>query len=537
MKNLVLTVIVISILSFVLFALEDERRIRPILNKSLVINDVRLDINRMNGVFRNNGIWYHDVVTRNWGLEWPKGSGLSPIFAAGQLIGARVNGNIRIAGVQYIDVEFQPGMITEPFVSDDSADDKYRWYYIEPGNIGDWLSWPVDQGAPVDNEGNPLLLGDHTLYCVWNDLAEHLKFGTEPLSVEVHQTVFAFDRINELGDMQFMKWLLVNKSGFDWDSTYFSIFIDADIGAADDDLVGCDTILNLGFCYNGSNNDQNYGPNPPAIGVDLLQGPLIDKAGSNVTLPDGTILTGKEMINLTSFVFYNNENTPQGNPNTGEHAWNYLRGRWRDGSHITIGERGTNPANPPTSFVFSGDPETAAGWLDYDQADRRFLMNSGPFPMKAWNDENNDGQPAIGEPGVQEIVACIMVARGTNNLNSVTQVKQMDVVAQTIYDTDFLTDRPSEPITIPHACMLNQNYPNPFNPVTVIIWQLAVSSNVDLSIYNLLGQKVATLVNKKQLAGVHSAQWDASRFASGVYFYQLRTDKGFVQTRKLLLLK
>jgi hypothetical protein len=537
MKNIILSVIFVSILYSLLFALDNERGIKPKLNKSLVINDVRLDINRMNGVFRNNGIWYHDVVTRDWGLEWPKGSGLSPVFAAGQLIGARVNGNIRIAGVQYIDVEFQPGVITEPFVSDDPADDKYRWYYIEPGNIGDWRSWPVDQGAPVDNEGNPLLLGDHTLYCVWNDLAEHVRFGTEPLSVEVHQTVFAFNRINELGDMQFMKWLLVNKSGLDWDSTYFSIFIDADIGHEEDDLVGCDTLLNLGFCYNASDTDQNYGTNPPAIGVDLLQGPLIDKAGSNVTLPNGTILTGKEMIKMTSFVFYNNEDTPQGNPQTGEHAWNYLRGRWRDGSLITLGERGTNPANPLTTFVFSGDPETAAGWLDSDEADRRFLMNSGPFPMKAWDDENNDGQPAIGEPGVQEIVACIMVARGTTNLNSVTQVKQMDVVAQSIYDTDFLTDRPSEPITIPHTYTLYQNYPNPFNPKTVIRYALPVTSHIDLSIYNLLGQKVVTLVDKEQAAGSYQVSWDATGFTSGVYFYQLGTNKGFVQTKKLLLLR
>jgi hypothetical protein len=84
---------------------------------------------------------------------------------------------------------------------------------------------------------------------------------------------------------------------------------------------------------------------------------------------------------------------------------------------------------------------------------------------------------------------------------------------------------------------LSQNYPNPFNPKTIINYQLAMTSDVNLSIYNMLGQKVATLVNKKQKAGNYSMQWDASGFASGVYYYRLNTDGGFVQTKKLILLR
>jgi hypothetical protein len=66
---------------------------------------------------------------------------------------------------------------------------------------------------------------------------------------------------------------------------------------------------------------------------------------------------------------------------------------------------------------------------------------------------------------------------------------------------------------------------------------LAVGSQVELSIYTLLGQKVATLVSDKQQAGRYQVQWDASAYAGGVYFYRLITDKGFVQTKKLLYLK
>ncbi len=84
---------------------------------------------------------------------------------------------------------------------------------------------------------------------------------------------------------------------------------------------------------------------------------------------------------------------------------------------------------------------------------------------------------------------------------------------------------------------LAQNYPNPFNPKTTISYQLPITSSVDLSIYNTLGQKVATLVSKKQLAGSHKVEWDATGFASGVYFCRLQTEAGFLQTRKLVLFK
>ncbi len=89
----------------------------------------------------------------------------------------------------------------------------------------------------------------------------------------------------------------------------------------------------------------------------------------------------------------------------------------------------------------------------------------------------------------------------------------------------------------PKTSQLYQNYPNPFNPITAIGYQLSAVSFVDLSIYNLLGQRVATLVSKNQPVGNYSVQWDASGFASGVYIYILQTNTGFKQSMKLLLLK
>ena len=102
-----------------------------------------------------------------------------------------------------------------------------------------------------------------------------------------------------------------------------------------------------------------------------------------------------------------------------------------------------------------------------------------------------------------------------------------------------------EPVSqqLPREYALYQNYPNPFNPSTVISWQLAVSSRVKLSLYNIAGQEVAVLVDNEQKAGSHQVEFDASGLASGIYVYRLsvgsRTGRAgnFVESRKMLLLR
>jgi hypothetical protein len=88
----------------------------------------------------------------------------------------------------------------------------------------------------------------------------------------------------------------------------------------------------------------------------------------------------------------------------------------------------------------------------------------------------------------------------------------------------------------PASFELSQNYPNPFNPTTAIGYQLSAVSQVELSVYNLLGQKVVTLVSERQQAGSHQVEWDASAFASGVYYYRLEAGE-FVEVKKMILLR
>ena len=90
--------------------------------------------------------------------------------------------------------------------------------------------------------------------------------------------------------------------------------------------------------------------------------------------------------------------------------------------------------------------------------------------------------------------------------------------------------------TEPFAFALEQNYPNPFNPSTTINFTLGHSSLVKLTIFNILGQRVGTLVNSQLEAGPHSVKFNASNLASGVYFYRLEAGS-FQSNKKMLLLK
>lgn len=111
---------------------------------------------------------------------------------------------------------------------------------------------------------------------------------------------------------------------------------------------------------------------------------------------------------------------------------------------------------------------------------------------------------------------------------------------------DFLNQQPVTAINEsqpqqPWEFLLAQNYPNPFNPVTTIEYSLPVNGKVNLEIFNVLGEKVKTLVNKNQTSGNYSIQWNGRNssgnvVSSGVYFYRLKTDN-FIKNRKMILLQ
>lgn len=115
-------------------------------------------------------------------------------------------------------------------------------------------------------------------------------------------------------------------------------------------------------------------------------------------------------------------------------------------------------------------------------------------------------------------------------------------VTTMLYSAFAFVGQPTTPlnvdggVSVANSFVLHQNYPNPFNPTTVISFSVPASAFTTLTIYNSVGAEVATLVSKHLEAGSYQTGWDARGFASGIYFYQLRTG-GSVQTLKLTLLR
>ncbi|UCE04602.1 MAG: T9SS type A sorting domain-containing protein, partial [bacterium] len=106
---------------------------------------------------------------------------------------------------------------------------------------------------------------------------------------------------------------------------------------------------------------------------------------------------------------------------------------------------------------------------------------------------------------------------------------------QLIQEIVFVGVRPDHN-ELPLGYALKQNYPNPFNPTTKINFTVGKLSNVELTVYNVLGQKVATLVNKQMPAGDYKVIWDATDMSSGLYFYTMKVDK-HTKTRKMMVIK
>jgi hypothetical protein len=92
------------------------------------------------------------------------------------------------------------------------------------------------------------------------------------------------------------------------------------------------------------------------------------------------------------------------------------------------------------------------------------------------------------------------------------------------------------PAKLPTQFALYQNFPNPFNPTTEIMFDLPVGAQVEVTIFNTLGQCVANLLHELRPAGTYGVQWNAENLASGIYLYRIKAG-GFIETRKMVLLR
>jgi YVTN family beta-propeller protein len=134
-------------------------------------------------------------------------------------------------------------------------------------------------------------------------------------------------------------------------------------------------------------------------------------------------------------------------------------------------------------------------------------------------------------PGAYDIEASI-----ANSAPQVVPSKSAGAGQTTIVNFDFQTTGVQSREELPAHFSLSQNYPNPFNPTTTIGYALPKRSDVNLSIYDILGRKIAVLENEEKEAGSYEVKWQTHDASSGVYFYRLQAGS-FVQVKKLLLIR
>ncbi|MEE9442734.1 MAG: T9SS type A sorting domain-containing protein [candidate division Zixibacteria bacterium] len=458
----------------------------------------------------------------------------SPLYAGGLWLGGvdASTGDTVLAISEY-GSEYVPGPMDNGTFMDD------QWYYQVYKLFGDslasnpnqdyldYINYADEQGAPLNDSDQPEMIGDQMCWAVYND-ADAGKRGdvdgglTDPIGIQVKQTVFAFDQMGSLGNTIFLRFRIYNEGTRNLNNFYISIWADPDLGGAGDDYVGCDTLNDIGFCYNADGDDNHYAHTPPCLGIKLLQTPLRPRFISDPDIPGrmwGQTYADSINIGMVSFNKYINGTDPD---NYKESYW-YMNGLDKFGNPYQYNSQ-------TLLYVHSGNPVAGTGDLDFYPADRRFMMTTGPLSF-------NPGDST-------EIIAALIVGQGPDRLNSISIMKNIGTVAQDFYDNNFgIPTAVDENVNsmIPGQFALKQNQPNPFNPGTNIEFYLPRAGFVEMKIYNILGELVDEPLSKHLNPGIHNVYWDGidsknKQLPSGIYFYQLNFGNES-QTKKMLLMK
>ena len=504
----------------------------------------------------NNGMGSHDPRYEG-GFYWPVSDSTihTAIFQDGLVWGGKVNGEIRVNGNTYRN-GLQPGKILENGFADNPISNKIfkirkDWQTLPESTIKDrfkydYNHWPIEAGAPWDdvNEDGvytpdfdiPKFIGDETLFYVANDLDTAISkftYGSDPIGLEFQTTIFGFNR-EDLKDVVFKKYKVINKSSTDITDMYFTYWADVDLGYASDDLAAFDSTHNMAYVYNADNEDvgylnSGYGTPPPAVAHMIVQGPIILATSSDSARFDNSWRNGFKNLGMTSSgLIVKSSSIYPTDTYLGVYEgtlqfYNVMQGLKNDGTYVI-----DPTTNLPTVFALTGDPVTQTGWYNLYNSlspgfDQRYHAPTGPLNL------------AVGD--TQEVVYAIMMAKGTDNLNSITKLRELAAHVQEFYNTELVEILNTKETVTPNGFTLYQNYPNPFNPKTTIEYEVPEKSFVTIKIYDILGREVQTLVNNEEkVRWRYKVVFDASTLSSGVYFYRLQAGS-FVETKKMIFMK
>ncbi len=348
-----------------------------------------------------------------------------------------------------------------------------------------------------------VLKGDQTLWWIFNDKgASHTESKGQAIGIEVRAQAFAFATNDEINNMTFYSYEIINRSTYTLTGTYFSPWTDVDLGYGWDDYVGCDVKRGLGYGYNGASVDgsgepEAYGAQPPAIGIDFFQGPYMDPdgidnpkynfiieshfshldpaTGDSIFINDtteaiqvvdesingvnfGNGIIDDERFGMRRFVYHNNGSGDNCDPQTAPEYYNYLRGIWKNGAKMRYGGNaytGSDVVGPECDFMFPGDTDPWNWGTQGTPPNGNY--NTGD---KYWSEEQCQNAPSDRrfmqsagpftlEPGaVNYITFGVPWARATSGgaWASVELLRVVDDKCQALFDNCFkVIDGPSAP--------------------------------------------------------------------------------------------
>jgi len=366
------------ITAWILFSLPllGEETQDPSLKKSTIRSTKYFDINRIKSSIRNDGIFASQSITGNTDFFF---DGKELIYVSGLWLAAKVNGEIRASAADFR-TDWVGGAIDVQGNSFGKGDSTFRVYKISRGdnasNNPDYAEWPIELGAPSDAQGNPLLIGDQTLWCCFTDsYLENREYNIcPPLGAEVHLTVWGWEAID---NVVYVRWKIINKSNTMWEDTYWGVYSDPDVLDANDDLTASDSTLKLVYCYDAK--DQWINRPYHAVGYQMLESPVIVSPG------DTALTFWGAKPGFRNLPIY----SPRMEKSLGGSFWNDIPYNEKAAPYIynrlqCLDFNGNPAIDPftqlPTKWAFSGDPSTGSGWIDTIMPrDRRMMLSTGPL--------------------------------------------------------------------------------------------------------------------------------------------------------------
>lgn len=473
------------------------------------VSRVRTDTNNLWIITGNDGVIAFDNAAGNFGLSFKSSPEWPLFFAGGMLVAGKNQAGGIICSKSLFESEFQPGRILAGglppvLLPVENPDTAYVSIYRLPENSG---TWPSD--APRDVHGDPLLVSQTDTWAVFNDVdtnRHQVSAGDirKPLGIQLERQTFQYTA-SSMANAVIVRMRLINRSNETYDSVYVSFWSDPDVGSsATSDLVASDTLTGMAYIYNSPSSAEPYW----AAGIQLLQGVVAASPGGQDSLlvlrSSGFMrvpLANAHVLGATSMASY-----PGGvsQPDNDREFYHVMRGLDIHG-------------NPKPGGPFA---------MDTLPADWRVMVNSGPFTLAAGD--------------TQEMYYAFLGAQGSSHEEAADILKAQAVALERIFAANLIVDVPGV-YRSPRFFGLYGNYPNPFNSTTTIRFSIPETRKTSLIVYNVLGQKVRTLIHGRVDAGSQRVIWDGMddaghSVASGVYICRLKSGSQS-QSRKMILAK